>query len=79
MNFTMYIYSTEKYRQILERIATISLDSGFNLGVGEDLTPPHMLSLENINKFMLHFLSPCLDSSANLSTGESSKSEEFCD
>jgi hypothetical protein len=69
---------TEKYRKILERIATISPDSESKLGVGsvEDLTPPHMPSLENINKFMLNFSSPCFDSS-NLSTGELSESEEF--
>ncbi len=54
---------TDKYIKILERIATISQDSESHLGVGdvEDLTPPHMPSLENINKFLLNCSWPCSD------------------
>ena len=69
---------TEKYRKILERIASISPDSESNLGVGnvEDSTPPHMPSFQNINKFMLNFSSPCVDNLRSL-TGELSKTDEL--
>ena len=69
---------TEKYRKILERIASISPDSESNLGAGnvEDSTPPHMPSFENINKFMLNFSSPCVDNQRSL-TGELSKTELY--
>ena len=69
---------TERYRKILERIASISPDSESNLGVGnvEDSTPPHMPSFENINKFMLNFSSPCVDNPRSL-TGEFSKTDEL--
>ena len=67
-------FLTEKYRKILERIASISS----NLGVGnvDDSTPPLMSSFENINKFMLNFSSPCVDNPRSL-TGELSKTDEL--